>query len=124
MDTTIHVVDASAAHGPIEAVHVLAVQNEGLPVASFIAALTLVRHAVAHLLTMAYAAPACVPALTCMRTNIPVPRSVIPSVMSKKIGAKMAASTIAVPSRFLNRWPRTRIILSPTETNGGYQGWS
>jgi len=107
-----------SAHDVIKAVHPEPVQNDEFPVASFIAVLMPLRQAVVsdthtepELMT-AYAAPACAAALTVIRTNIPDPRSVTPSVKVKKIGAKMAASTAAVAVVHPKRRRSTRIIFS------------
>src|SRR4029453_14283815 len=51
-------------------------------------------------LRTAYVAPAWAAALACIRTNIPTPRSVMPSIITKKIGVKMAVSTATLPPEF------------------------
>jgi hypothetical protein len=54
-------------------------------------------------LITAYVAPAWAAAFTDMRANIPVPRSVAPSVRTMKSGKEIAASMAAVPSKLLKR---------------------
>src|ERR1700739_2717795 len=96
-----------SAHSPMEAVHTALVQNDGLPEASFIACWMPSRHVEVSVvqtgvleLRTAYVAPAWTVALACIHTNIPAPRSVMPSIMTKKIGVKMAVSTATLPSEF------------------------
>jgi hypothetical protein len=94
-------------HPPMEAVHKALVQNDGLPEASFIACSMPSRHVVVSVvqtglleLRTAYVAPAWAAALACIRTNMPAPRSVTPSIKAKNIGVKMAVSTATPPSEF------------------------
>src|SRR6266446_4808707 len=96
-----------SAHPPMVGVHTALVQNDGLPEASFIACLMPLRHVGVSVvqtglleLRTAYVAPAWTAALTCIRTNMPVPRSVVPSIITKKIGVKMAVSTATLPLEF------------------------
>src|SRR6266436_7072719 len=96
-----------SAHTPMEAAHTVPVQNDGLPEASFIACSMPSRHVEVSVvqtglleLITAYVAPACAAASTCIRTNMPAPRSVMPSIKAKNIGVKMAVSTATLPSEF------------------------
>jgi hypothetical protein len=90
----------------MEARHTVPVQNDELLAASFIAVLIPLRHApvsevqVEFVLMTANAAPACEAALAVILTNIPAPRSVTPSIITKNNGAKIAVSTAAVPLGF------------------------
>ena len=96
-----------SAHSPMEAVHTALLQNDELPEASFIACSMPARHVEVSVvqtgvleLRTAYVAPAWAAALACIRTNMPAPRSVMPSIITKKIGVKMAVSTATLPSEF------------------------
>jgi hypothetical protein len=93
------------------------VQKEVFPVAWFIAVWIPVRQldvrdvqVPAELIT-AYVAPAWAAALADMRANIPVPRSVAPSVRIRKNGKEIAASIAAVPSKLPNKWRKMRIMI-------------
>jgi hypothetical protein len=89
--------------------HVEAVQESNPPEASFIAAqIPLLQVDDSELqvepeLMTAYAPPDCVAASRVICKNIPDPKSVTPIVNVKKIGAKIAASTAAVPVEHLKR---------------------
>jgi hypothetical protein len=107
-----HIPPLWSAHDVKEAEHGVrfcaeVVQNDELPVASFIAVWMLLRQVddsdaqTEPELMTAYDAPACAAAFTCISRNIPVPRSVMPSVKIKKTGEKIAASTAAAASQFL-----------------------
>jgi hypothetical protein len=96
-----------SAHSPMEAVHTALLQNDELPEASFIACWMPARHVEVSVvqtgvleLRTAYVAPVWAAALACIRTNMPAPRSVMLSIITKKIGVKMAVSTATLPSEF------------------------